>query len=219
MVRRPCSPPCSRPLLRERKREHCGSEQPWNETEVLGHSLVHSLIPLTHLLTPSCLLCSRARSFVCSLACSLTPELVGKWMIRCVKVRLFEPQWGGNGERKRAIARKWIFITDTTGVWRLHKKVKGTTSSFGASYHQICFPLSSLVVTSQLEPSKKHFLRTLFIFWLTLCSGAKTSEVPFCWFLDAFSHLYTRVSPSVRLFVGHTRVELMRNRISGLYLN
>ena len=44
-------------------------------------------------------------------------------------------------------------------------------------------------------------------------------------FLDAFSHLYKGVSvrpsvrPSVRWSVGHTRVEFLRNRFSGLNLN
>ena len=41
--------------------------------------------PLIHLLAPQCLLCSHAllRSFVCSLAHSITPDFEGKWMIRC----------------------------------------------------------------------------------------------------------------------------------------
>ena len=50
---------------------------------VMGHSLLRllvSLAPLTHSLAPHCSLRSRAplRSFVCSLAYSLTPELMGK---------------------------------------------------------------------------------------------------------------------------------------------
>ena len=42
-------------------------------------------------------------------------------------------------------------------------------------------------------------------------------------FLDAFTHLYKRVclsvGPSVRPSVRHTRVEFLRNEISGLNLN
>ena len=57
---------------------------------VLGHSLLRSLATLTLLLAPHCSLCSRAplRSFVRSLALSLSPELLGKrfmameWMRR-----------------------------------------------------------------------------------------------------------------------------------------
>ena len=46
---------------------------------------------LFHLLTPHCLLSLRAllRSFVFLLAQSLTPELVRKFMIRCLNIRVF----------------------------------------------------------------------------------------------------------------------------------
>ena len=51
-------------------RWHCGPEQPKIQTEVLGHSPVRSLAPLTRSLAPPFLLRSRAllRSFVRSLA-------------------------------------------------------------------------------------------------------------------------------------------------------
>ena len=54
-----------------RELTHCGLEQPRIETEVLGNSLVHSLV---------CLLAPRSflRSFLCSLARSLILALMGK---------------------------------------------------------------------------------------------------------------------------------------------
>ena len=64
---------------------HCGPEQPRIQTEVLGHSLVRSLAPLTHSLTPDYSLCSRPplRSLVRSLAHfahSLARGKVDDWM-------------------------------------------------------------------------------------------------------------------------------------------
>ena len=49
---------------------HSGSKQPWIETQVLGHSLVRLLAPLSYSLAPPCLL--RSRAPLCSLVLSLT---------------------------------------------------------------------------------------------------------------------------------------------------
>ena len=54
-------------------------------TGPLAHPFARLLALLTHSLALHCSLCSRATlySFVCLPAHSLTPELVGKWMIQC----------------------------------------------------------------------------------------------------------------------------------------
>ena len=60
------------------------SKNPDVSTGLLTLSFTPSLAPLTHWLAPPCSLCSGVppRSFVHSLPFSLTPELVGKRMIR-----------------------------------------------------------------------------------------------------------------------------------------
>ena len=57
----------------------------------LTRPLTRSLAPLTHSLAAHCSLRSRAplRSFVCSLAHSLTPELMGKWFLSKNLMRQF----------------------------------------------------------------------------------------------------------------------------------
>ena len=66
---------------------HFGPEQSKIQTYVLGQSLVCLLAPLTHLLALHCSLRWRAPlcSFIHSPAHSLTPNLMGKWMNRCLK--------------------------------------------------------------------------------------------------------------------------------------
>ena len=56
-------------------------------------SFAPSLAPLTHLRSTHCSLSLHAplRSFVCLLARSLTPELVGKWITRCLITTWFCP--------------------------------------------------------------------------------------------------------------------------------
>ena len=66
---------------------HCGPEQPKTQTKVVGHSLVFPLVHSHHSLVR--LLCTTrfaralhcTHSFACSLT-SLTPLLMGKWLIR-----------------------------------------------------------------------------------------------------------------------------------------
>ena len=57
---------------------HSGTKQP--STGPLSR---RSLASLLRSLAPHCSLCSRSAAFIRSLANSLTPELVGKGMIRC----------------------------------------------------------------------------------------------------------------------------------------
>ena len=59
---------------------HCGSDQPRIGRQVLSHSLVCSLFQLLALHCPQ-------RSFICL----LTPKLVTKWMIGCLKSTGFCP--------------------------------------------------------------------------------------------------------------------------------
>ena len=61
-------------------------------TGPLAHPFACSLAPLTHLFAPHCLLCSCVplRPFDCSLTLPLpTPELMEKWMIGWLQIRLF----------------------------------------------------------------------------------------------------------------------------------
>ena len=80
------SPLASICILIIEKWMHSGPEQLSIESIVLGHWLVHSPAPLTHLLLRTARF---AHSFVCLLAHSLTAEHVGKLMIRCLKIRQF----------------------------------------------------------------------------------------------------------------------------------
>ena len=71
-------------------RLQCSSDKPRIGTWLLGHSLVRSLAPLTHLLSPHCSLCSHAllRSFIRLLAhfaYSITCRKVKNW---CPQIRL-----------------------------------------------------------------------------------------------------------------------------------
>ena len=63
---------------------HFGPEQVRIQTWVLGHLLVHSLV-CSH---RSVIRMHRADSFAHSLIHSITPELVGQWLIRCWDIRL-----------------------------------------------------------------------------------------------------------------------------------
>ena len=64
---------------------------PDKSTGPLARPITHLLAPLTRSLAPHCSLCWRAslRAFVHSLDHSLTSELMGQLMIRCLKIRQF----------------------------------------------------------------------------------------------------------------------------------
>ena len=86
--------------IKEKRKEAAASAQ-WVRTAKnwdvsngpLARPFALSLAPLTHSLARHCWLRLRAplRSLVCSLAHSLTPQLVGKWMTRCLTTTWFCP--------------------------------------------------------------------------------------------------------------------------------
>ena len=74
----------------------------------LARLLAHSLAPLTCLLLTHCSLRSRAplRLLVCSLAHSLTPELMGQWNFFFQFSGYPESMWAGEETKKKVEQRK-----------------------------------------------------------------------------------------------------------------
>ena len=89
----------------------------WFRTDMIPHLsagplarlFACSLAPRTHLLAPHCLLClsTPLRSFVRSFVHSLTPELVRKWMIWCLKTTWFCPTVRCCLRRRRRLENTW----------------------------------------------------------------------------------------------------------------